>query len=307
MKIRDVLSSGKRSISFEFFPPKTDEGVETLFGTIDQLKVYQPDYVSVTYGAGGSTRDRTVDIVTRIKKQTGLEAMSHLTCVAQTREDAHKVLVQLQEAGIENVLALAGDPPLGEKIFRHVNGGFRYAFELIAYIRDNFDFGTTASCFPEGHPDSIDLSTDMFYLKRKVDAGADFLITQLFFDNSDFFAFMERVARSDIKVPVVAGILPVLSTPQIRRFTSFCGAKIPPKLDDQLERFADDDDAAREVGIDYATRQVEELWRSGVAGIHFYTLNRGYSASRILDQLNIRGVQGSGPSLPTSPTRGVSR
>ena len=307
MKIRDILSAGQRSISFEFFPPRTEEAVESLFGTIDRLKAYQPDYVSVTYGAGGSTRDKTVDIVTRIKKQTGLETMSHLTCVAQTSDNAHDVLVRLQEAGIENVLALAGDLPRGEKNFKHVNGGFRYAFELIAYIRDNFDFGTTASCFPEGHPDSIDLSTDIFYLQRKVDAGADFLITQLFFDNSDFFAFMERVARAGIKVPIVAGILPVLSTPQIRGFTSFCGAKIPPKLDVQLQRFADDHDAVREIGIDHATRQVEELWRSGVAGIHFYTLNRSYSPSRILDQLNIRGVQGSGPSPPTSPTRGVSR
>ena len=287
MKIRDVFSAGKRSISFEFFPPKTDQGEEALFRTIDRLKVYQPDYASVTYGAGGSTRDKTVDIVGRIKRETGLEAMSHLTCVAQTREDVQSVLVRLDELGIENVLGLRGDPPQGEEKFVPTEGGFRYATELIAYIRENFDFGIAGSSFPEGHPDSIDLKTDIFYHKQKVDAGADFLITQLFFDNTDFFDFMERVEQVGIKVPVVAGILPILSTPQIRRFTALCGATIPSALDDQLERFADDDDAVREIGVDWAARQVEELWRSGVAGIHLYTLNRSYSASKILDSLNL--------------------
>ena len=308
MKIRDVLSAGKRSISFEFFPPKTEEGTESLFRTIERLKGYHPDYVSVTYGAGGSTRDKTMDIVARIKNETGLETMSHLTCVAQTQQDVHNVLVRLQREGIENVLALAGDPPRGDNVVRHLDGGFRYAFELIAYIRENFDFGTTASCFPEGHPDSIDPATDIAYLKRKVDAGADFLITQLFFDNRDFFSFMERAEQVGIEVPVIAGILPILSTTQIRRFTSLCGAKIPPGLDSQLERYADDDDAAREMGIDYATRQVEELWQAGVAGIHFYTLNRSRSISRILDQLNIRGaVDGTGQahSGPTPHVTGA--
>ena len=285
MKIRDVLKTGKRSISFEFFPAKTDQGVEALFKTLDGLKVYQPSYVSVTYGAGGSTRGKTVDIVTRIKKETGLEAMCHLTCVAQRREDVHEVLVRLSEAGIENLLALRGDPPKGMEKYVSEDGEFRYAAELIAYIHEHFSFGIAGACFPEGHLDSIDLTTDMAYLERKVDAGADFLVTQLFFDNADFFAFMERVERSRIKVPILVGILPILSTPQIRRFIALCGAKIPPALDEQLERFADDDDAVREIGVEHATRQVEELWESGVAGIHFYTLNRSYSVSRILDSL----------------------
>ena len=287
MKIRDIFNSGKRSISFEFFPPKTDEGVESLFETIGQLKVYQPDYVSVTYGAGGSTRDKTVDVVTRIKRETGLEAMSHMTCVAQTREEVHNVLVRLDEAGIENVLALGGDTPLGDKHSVHLNGGFRHAYQLMAYVRENFDFGIAGSSFPEGHPDSSDLKTDMSYHKQKVDSGAEFFITQLFFDNRDFFDFMERVEQVRIRVPVVVGILPILSTSQIRRFTALCGAKIPPALDEQLEKYAEDDDAVRELGIEYATKQVEELWRSGVAGVHFYTLNRSYSVSKILDSLNL--------------------
>ncbi len=286
MKIRDILDSGRRSISFEFFPPKTDDGVESLFTTIGQLTVYQPSYVSVTYGAGGSTRERTVDLVTRIKEETGLEVMSHLTCVAQTKEDVHNVLLRLNEAGIDNVLGLRGDPPRGEEKFTPAEGGFRYSSELITYIRDNFDFGVGGACFPEGHLDSVDLETDIAYLKLKVEAGADFLITQLFFDNNDFHQFMDRAIGVGIEVPIIAGILPIVSTPQIRRFVALCGAKIPSELDAQLERYADDDDAVREIGIEHATRQVEELWRNGVAGIHLYTLNKSYSVSKVLSSLD---------------------
>lgn len=287
MKIRDVFKAGKRSISFEFFPPKTDQGVEALFDTLDHLKAYHPDYVSVTYGAGGSTRDRTVDIVLRIKRETDVEPMCHLTCVAQSKEDVHEVLVRLDEGAIENVLGLRGDPPKGEEKFVAMEGGFRYSAELIDYVHQNFNFGIAGACFPEGHVDSIDLKTDMEYLKQKVDSGADFLITQLFYDNRDFFEFMDRVKRTGIRVPILVGILPILSTPQIRRFTAICGAKIPPALDAQLEKYAQDDNAVREMGIEHATKQAEELWRSGVHGIHFYTLNRSYSVSKIIDNLDL--------------------
>ena len=289
MKIIELFNSGKRSISFEFFPPKTDEGVEVLFGTIDELRAYRPSYVSVTYGAGGSTRDRTVDIVARIKAETDLEPMSHITCVAQTTEEVHNVLERLEKAGIENVLGLRGDPPRGQDKFVPPENGFAYATDLIAHIRENFDFGIAGACFPEGHQDSLDLDTDVAYLKRKVEAGADFVITQLFYDNRDFYDFMERVVRVGIEAPVIAGILPIVSTPQIRRFTAICGATIPPTLDAKLDKYAEDDDAAREVGIEHATRQVEELWQSGVTGIHFYTLNRSYSVSRILDSVDTSG------------------
>ena len=285
MKILDTFKAGKRTISFEFFPPKTSEGVEALFRTVDRLKGYEPSYVSVTYGAGGSTRERTVELVTRMKNETGLVVMCHVTCVAQTKKEVHSVLVRLDEQGIENILALRGDPPRGQEEFVPAEGGFRHSSELIAHARENFDFGIAAAGFPEGHLDSVDFATDMDYLKQKVESGADFIVSQLFFDNADFFAFMERVEKVGIHVPVVAGILPILSTPQIRRFTALCGARIPTDLDAKLEKYADDDDTVREIGLEHATRQAEELWRNGVAGIHFYTLNRSYSVSKSLDIL----------------------
>ena len=283
MKIQDMFKAGKRTISFEFFPPKTEQGEESLFKAIERLKVFRPNYVSVTYGAGGSTRDKTLDIVKRINRETDLEVMAHLTCVTQTKEQVNDVLVQLKEIGIENVLALRGDPPRGQEKFEPAEGGYEYVSELITHIRDNFEFGIGAAGFPEGHLDSPDLATDTAYLKQKVDTGAEFIVTQLFFDNADFYEFMKRVEGAGIQVPVIAGILPILGTAQIRRFTALCGAKIPPGLDARLERFADDDNAVREIGIEHATRQVEELWQSGVAGIHFYTLNRSYS---VLGSLN---------------------
>ena len=287
MKIPDIFKSGKRSLSFEFFPPKTEDGIESLFRAIGRLKAYQPTHVSVTYGAGGSTRDTTVGIVTRIKQDTGLEPMCHVTCVDQTRDQVHDVLVRLEQSGIENILGLRGDPPRGETKFVPEEGGFEYAADLIAYTSETFPFGIGGACFPEGHVDSPDLETDIIHLKKKVEAGADFLVTQLFFDNSDFFGLQERMERAGINVPIVAGILPILSTPQIRRFTSYSGAKIPPSLDAELQKYVDDDDGARELGVDYATRQIEELWRNGVAGIHLYSLNRSYSASKILDSLDL--------------------
>jgi methylenetetrahydrofolate reductase (NADPH) len=285
MKIRDMLDSGKRSISFEFFPPKSDQGVEALFSTIHRLKAYQPAFVSVTYGAGGSTRDRTLGVLARIRACTDLEPMAHVTCVAQTREEVHGILVRLRESGIENVLALRGDPPRGQEKFVAAPGGFAHASELVSHIRECFPFGVAGACFPEGHPDSVDLATDIAHLKEKVDARVDFLITQLFFDNQDFFGFMDRARGAGIDVPVIAGILPILSAGQVRRFTALCGAKIPPQLDHLLEKHGADDDAVRELGVEYATRQVEELWRSGVDGVHFYTLNRSYSVSKVLSAL----------------------
>ena len=287
MKIRDILASGKRTISFEFFAPKTDQGVESLFRTIHRLEAHGPDFVSVTYGAGGSTRNQTVDLVSRIRAETGLETMAHVTCVAQTRGDVHDVLASLDELGIDNVLALRGDPPRGQEAFAPQDGGFRFASDVITHMRENFDFGVAAACFPEVHPDSKDTASDMVHLKEKVDAGVDYLITQLFFDNRDFFDFMDRARGIGIDVPVLAGILPVLGTAQIRRFASLCGAGIPPAFDRELEKYVDDDDGARELGIEYAARQVDELWRTGVDGIHFYTINRSYSVSRVLDAVGL--------------------
>ena len=290
MKIRDILAAGKRTISFEFFAPKTDQGVESLFSAIQRLKEHRPDFVSVTYGAGGSTRHQTVDLVSRIASETELETMAHVTTVGQTRADVHGVLAQLDELGVENVLALRGDPPRGQEKFVPEDGGFQFASEVITHIHQNFDFGVGAACFPEVHPNSPDAASDIAHLKAKVDAGVDYLITQLFFDNRDFFDFMDRARGAGIKVPVLAGILPILGTAQIRRFAAMCGASIPPELDRRLEKYIDDDDGARELGIEYAARQVDELWRAGVEGVHFYTINRSYSVSRVLSMMDIHAA-----------------
>lgn len=215
--------------------------------------------------------------------------MAHLTCVAQTKAEVHGVLERLAAAGIENVIALRGDPPRGQDNFVPAAGGFAHATDLLQHIRANFDFGLAAACYPEGHTESPDLDSDIHYAKQKVDQGADFLITQLFYDNQHFFALLERAAKAGIRVPIIPGILPILNTAQIRRFTALCGATIPPQLDAQLERYAADDAAVRELGIEHATAQVRELWDNGIAGVHFYVLNRSYSVTRILSNLNLPG------------------
>ena len=288
MKIKAILDK-HRTISCEFYPPREAEAIPGVLRAIDRVKGFNPDFVSVTYGAGGSTRAFTEEITVGAKKDLGLEVMAHLTCVAQSRDDVHGVLERLEQAGIENVIALRGDPPRGETNFAPAEGGFHHASELLEHIRQNFDFGLAGACYPEGHTESPNLDFDIQYAKLKVDKGAEFLITQLFYDNNDFFQFMERAQQAGIDVPIVPGILPILSTPQIRRFTALCGARIPEELDQQLERYADDDRAVRELGIEQATRQVQELWDYGVAGIHFYALNRSYSVAKILQNLALPG------------------
>ena len=283
------MLKSKRTISCEFFPPRDSEGIPAVLRTAGRIRSYNPDFVSVTYGAGGSTRAFTEEITSSLKRDTDLEVMAHLTCVAQTKEEVHTALVRLDVLGIENVIALRGDPPAGQANFVPAEGGVQHATELLRHIRDNFGFGLAGACYPEGHVESSDLITDMNYVKMKVDNGADFLVTQLFYDNQDFFRLMERAETLGIDVPIIGGILPILNTNQIRRFTSLCGSKIPDELDIQLERYVDDDDAVRELGIEYATRQVQELWDQGIAGVHFYVLNRNYSVSKILDNLKLPG------------------
>ena len=260
-----------------------------MLRAIERVKAHNPDFVSVTYGAGGSTRAFTEEITLRVKQEADLEVMAHLTCVGQTKEELDGVLERLEQAGIENVIALRGDPPRGETNFVPVEGGFEHATDLISHIRRNFEFGVAGACYPEGHVEAVDLDSDLEYVKRKVDQGADFLITQLFYDNDYFFNFMEQARQAGIDAPVVPGVLPILSAPQIRRFTALCGATIPPELDRQLDQYADDDRAARELGIEYATNQVRELWDNGVPGVHFYVLNRSYAVSKILNNLGIAG------------------
>ena len=290
MKIKDILQS-KRTISFEFFPPREAEGVPGVIDVIRRLRTFAPDFVSVTYGAGGGTRAVTEEITMTLRRDTDLEVMAHLTCVAQSRSEIHGVLERLDAAGIENVIALRGDRPQGIEDDAP-SGEFAHATELIEHIRAHFDFGIAGACYPEGHTESDSLDSDIAYARMKQDLGADFLITQLFYDNDYFYGFQERAAAAGITVPIIPGVLPILSTPQIRRFTSLCGATIPPELDAELQRFEDDSRAVREIGIEHATRQAEDLWANGVPGIHFYVLNRTYSVSHILRDLNLSGHAG---------------
>jgi methylenetetrahydrofolate reductase (NADPH) len=288
LKIKDILSQ-RRTVSFEVFPPREADGVSGVVDVVQRLQGFEPDFVSVTYGAGGGTRAFTEEITMRLRRETNLEVMAHLTCVAQSRGDVHGVLERLDAAGIENIIALRGDRPQGSEAAGPGDDEFPHATDLIEHIRSNFEFGVAGACYPEGHTESENLESDIAYARLKQDLGADFLITQLFYDNGYFYELQERAAEAGITVPIIPGVLPILSTPQIRRFTSLCGATIPAELDARLERFADDNRAVREIGVEYATKQAEDLWANGVPGIHFYVLNRAYSVSHILRDLNIEG------------------
>ena len=290
MKIIDILKQ-TRPVSFEFFPPRAAEGIPAVLETLHELKAYNPDFVSVTYGAGGSTRAFTEEITFEAKRTAGVEVMAHLTCVGQTKEEIHEVLERLDSAGIENIMALRGDPPRGTTEFVPVAGGFQHATDLIEHINESFDFSVGAACYPEGHTESVDLDSDLNYVKQKVANGAEFLVTQLLYDNKDYFDFVERARSEGIEVPIIPGVLPVLNSAQVRRFTTLSGCKIPPTLDKLLDKYADDDESARDMGVEYATAQVRELWDQGVPGVHFYVVNRSYSVSRILDNLSLSGHQ----------------
>jgi methylenetetrahydrofolate reductase (NADH) len=286
LKISDILKSGQRTVSFEFFPPKDDIGFWDLYKTIEQLKPLSPTFVSVTYGAGGSTRRKTVELVKRIRTDIGIEAMAHLTCVGATREEIQGVLDELAAAGLENVLALRGDPPQGATEFVPTPGGFSHANELAEFIHSRYSFCIGGACYPEKHPEAPDLETDLRNLQRKVEAGAEFLITQLFFDNADFYRFRERAAELGIRVPIVAGIMPILGVARVKRF----GARIPSELLARMEAVEADTEAVREIGVEHAARQCEDLLANGVAGIHFYTLNRSPATRAICSR--IRGAFG---------------
>jgi methylenetetrahydrofolate reductase (NADPH) len=285
LRISDLFGVGKRVFSFEFFPPKTEEGVGALFKTVEGLAELQPSFVSVTYGAGGSTRELTVDLVTRIKRETGIEAMAHLTCVGHSKGELERVLDELQARGIENVLPLRGDPPRGEAAFVRPVDGFGYAQELVRYVRSRYAFCLGAACYPEGHLECADPAADLRHLKEKVDSGVDFLITQLFFDPALYFSFVERARRAGIEVPIVPGIMPITNVAQIERFATMCGASIPRQLADRLEPVRDAEAAVIEVGVDWATEQCRVLLAGGAPGIHFYTLNRALATRQVFANL----------------------
>jgi methylenetetrahydrofolate reductase (NADPH) len=294
MLIRDLLASGPPSISFEFFPPKSDEAGAQLERTIAELGVLKPAFVSVTYGAGGSTREKTIEIVSRIKRGAGIEAMAHLTCVGSTREELAAVVERLKQAGVQNVLALRGDPPKGQSAFTAVEGGFRYAAELTAFIREAHgdDLCIGSAAYPEKHVESGNPAVDLNNLKRKVDAGLDFLITQLFFDNRRYWEFLERVRGAGITVPVIPGIMPITNAAQIERFTVACGATLPFKLAAELDRRRDDPRAVMQLGVAHATSQCIDLLMGGAPGIHFYTLNRSTATMDIFSALKSIGLAG---------------
>jgi methylenetetrahydrofolate reductase (NADPH) len=288
MKINQILNQGQETFSFEFFPPKTDEGFSQLYQTIENLKSWNPGYVSVTYGAGGSTRSKTIDLVGRIKGQIGLEGMAHLTCVGHTADEIRGILDTLKEKGIENILALRGDPPQGEEKFVKTENGFEYGNELVAFIRKNYSFCLGVAGYPEGHVECSDKAHDLDNLKRKVDAGADFIVTQLFFDNRVFFEFMEKARAAGIQIPIIPGIMPIINAKQTKRFTKMCGASIPSGLLAQLEKNQEDSLAIGKIGVEHATRQCDELLKMGVPGIHFYTLNKSKATLNILENLKKR-------------------
>ena len=291
--IRDIharcKAEGRAAVSFEFFPPKTEEGERNLFEkTLPELVKVRPDYCSVTYGAGGSTREKTLGIVDRIQREHRLTAMSHLTCVGSTQEQLAEVLNQAERLGIRNILALRGDPPGGQGEFVKTPGGFEYSYELVKFLRQRGGFSVGTAGFPEGHIACKEgKEVDWTRLKNKIDCGADFVITQLFFDNQEFFRFRDFLAKLGNTTTLIPGIIPILSGSQIKKFTALCGARLPESLLSDLERLGEDDEAVVQYGIDYATRQCNELLREGAAGVHFYCLNKPRSTAQVIRNLGL--------------------
>jgi methylenetetrahydrofolate reductase (NADPH) len=285
VKICDILTAKRPCFSFEFFPPRSDDGVAGLMETAAALKPLEPGFVSVTYGAGGSTRARTLDIVKAMKHDLGLEAMAHLTCVGATANELRAILRELEHAGIENVLALRGDPPRGEPSFQATPGGFSHACELIELLESEFKFCVGGACYPEKHIEAVDFATDLKMLLTKVRAGAKFLITQLFFDNRRYYEFVARARRFGIGVPIIPGIMPITNIDQIQRFTRQCGAAIPTPLAFELEARRDQAEAVLDLGVAYATLQCVDLLSAGVLAIHFYTLNKSPAARAVVSAL----------------------
>jgi methylenetetrahydrofolate reductase (NADPH) len=288
MIVKDILAREKIAFSFEFFPPKTEEGFDKLFSNIKDLMPLSPSYVSVTYGAGGSTRDRTCDLIMRIRKETDLTVVSHLTCVGSTREDIKSILGNYSATGVDNILALRGDLPKDQDNYQQPANGFPYAADLVRFIKDNFPgMCVGVAGFPEGHPEMPNRLKEIEYLKAKVDAGADYIVTQLFFDNRDFYDYCERCVLAGITVPVVAGIMPITTREGMTRMAELAaGARIPSRLLKAVAR-AQDDDYVEKVGVHWATEQVSDLVDHDVSGIHFYTLNSSDATLKIYESLGV--------------------
>jgi len=285
VKISDFYGRYKPVFSFEFFPPKTDKGAENLMATAADLKAgVEPDFISVTYGAGGSTRDRTHEVVTRIQDELGVTTMAHQTCIAASKADVEANVKRLLDAGVQNILALRGDEPQGDTGERPVDG-FDHASDLIEFVRERFDMSIGAACYPETHLESASAEDDLHWTKVKADAGASFMITQLFFDNAHYFAFVDRARAAGINVPIVPGIMPITNVAQIERFTKMCGATIPEALQSRLRRVEDDSAAVMATGIEHAIGQCRDLLEHNAPGLHFYTLNKSHATRSILAAL----------------------
>jgi len=299
VRIDEIIAAKAPTFSVEFFPPKTEEAREALFATARSLRELEPDFVSVTYGAGGGTRDGTVEITRELKDELGFETMAHLSCVGETADGLAETLDQISAAGIENVFALRGDPPRGQEDFVQPEGGLGSAAELTAFIASRWSFTVGGACFPEVHPEAPDLETDLAYLKTKVDSGASFLITQLFFDNQVYFDFVAAARAAGITVPIIAGVIPVASFEQTKRICALCDASIPPRLEAAFSAAGGDEKAEFELGVAYAAQQCSELLLAGAPGIHFYALNRAPATRAVLGSLQaarpwVRSRRGSG-------------
>jgi methylenetetrahydrofolate reductase (NADPH) len=287
VNVSELIASSRPCFSFEFFPPRDDAGVEQLLETMRTLRTLDPAFVSVTFGAGGSTRARTADLVVRLREEVGIEAMAHFSCVGSTRDELREALQRMHDSGISSVLALRGDAPRDQADWTPAPGGLSYASDLVSLLTEEFEFAVGAACHPEKHPEAPDPATDLAYLRRKVDAGAEFLITQLFFDNTSYFTFVQRAREAGVMVPIVPGIMPITNVEQIERFTKLCGAVIPAGLQEALEMRRGNDQAVQDFGVAYATLQCAELLRKGAPGIHFYTLNRSTATASILRALRL--------------------
>lgn len=288
MYIRDILNKDKALISLEIFPPKPDSDIETIYDTIFKLKDLKPDFISVTYGAGGTTKDTTTQISSFIHEISRVNSLAHMTCLTSTKEEIDETLDSLKNQGVKNILALRGDYPQEGYCGDH---GFKYASDLVEYIKERHDFCIGGACYPEGHMEAKSLDEDIKYLKHKVDCGVEFLISQLFFDNELFYRFKEKAYKYNIEVPIIAGVLPILNKKQVSRIISLTGCTIPPKVKRILDRYEHSPNALKEAGLAYATEQIIDLLSSDTDGVHLYTMNKPKEARKILDNIKeIRGV-----------------
>ncbi|MBA3484271.1 MAG: methylenetetrahydrofolate reductase [NAD(P)H] [Pirellulales bacterium] len=286
MTIRDAYGPNRFGLSFELFPPKTPEGMTGLFNCVGELVKFDPSYITCTFGAGGSTQDRTLEVITGVREKFNVPVATHLTCVGLTAPEIRDYLARALSQGVDNVVALRGDPPRGETEFKPVAGGFCYGNELVAFIRSEFEeMGVAVGGYPEKHQEAPSRKVDLENLKRKVDAGADVVITQLFYNNDDFYRFRDRCHELGINVPIVPGLLPVTNGAQIQRIAALCGAKLPPPFAAKLEKHADDADAQFEAGVDFAIKQSADLLANDIPGIHFYVLNKSAATRRVLTAL----------------------